>query len=178
MNPTQDQNTVVVKTDCQNLVKAARELARHALRTRNVRAQMDVISNLKLQKVEMIEQVEAQLKSAKGTLEANVYQQKKLALDETLGKPNFAKEMEQATKKIADAEANVAEIEKILGTYKEEKADRVVAINEEIKKAEEKISRWELGENKVQLENLNKLTSEYIEKALNEKARKLADLVA
>lgn len=170
MNPTTTVNY-------SNLVSAARELARHALRTRNVRAQVEIIGALNVQKSDLKQAAKEQVENNQHNVEKATYQLAKLNLDATLGDPDFAGKLKTATENLELANKWLAEAQTNLASMNDETNENMKHLNAEVKTASEKIARWESGENKVQLENVNKLAQEYIEKALNEKARALSSLV-
>ena len=158
------------------LVAASRELARHALRTRNIRTQVEVIGALNLEKSTLVSSAEEVLKASQYELDVAAFELKKFNLDKDLGNPDFAEQIKGLEEVVKACTEEVASNTKCLSELKDETCESMKHLNGQIKEAEGKILRWETGENKVQLENVDKLSREYIEVALNEKAKGLSTL--
>lgn len=166
-------NTVANKS-YSALVSAARDLARDGLRTRNIRAQVEVIAGLKLEKSSLLSDAEALVKGSQYELDVATFELKKFNLDKELGNPDFADSVKELEENVKCATEALAKVTKLLTDLNAETTEGMVYLNEQIKLANEKIGRWETGENKVQLENLNALAKEYIETALHTKAKALS----
>jgi uncharacterized protein (DUF305 family) len=159
------------------LVEAARELARHALRTRNTRAQVEAIGALNLEKSNLLKEATEYVKACVHAVEKATYQLAKLNLDANLGDPDFAENVKEAETFLAEMTTEHNEAVKVQTAITDGSDEQVKNLNKQIAEAETKIERWATGENKVQLENVNKLAQEYVEKALNERARGLSSLL-
>lgn len=169
--------TTVRNESYSKLVEGARELARTTLRTRNIRAKVEEIASLNLSKSNLLKEAKLEVEQATHGVEKATYQLAKKNLDSNLGDPDFKNAVKELQENLDEANKVLDEANKVLAAISGETDEEVVRLNKEIEACKKKILGWETGENKVQLENLNKLAQEYIEKALNEKARTLSTLV-
>lgn len=110
-------------------------------------------------------------------MEKATYQLAKLNLDATLGDPDFAENVKNAEECLAEVTKEHNEAVKVQTAITDGSDEQVKNLDKQIAEANTKIEKWATGENKVQLENVNKLAQEYIEKALNEKARDLCTIL-
>lgn len=173
-----DQTTAATRNESYSkMVAAARELARTALRTRNIRAKVEEIAAINLEKTSLVKFAKEQVEKATHQVEKATYQLAKKNIEANLGDPDFEKTSKQLTEALDEAKKDLEEVTKVANAITGETDESMVRLNKEIDECNKKILGWETGENKVQLENVNKLAQEYIEKALNEKARALASLI-
>ena len=173
-----DNNAVATKNPAYlKLVEAARDLARHALRTKNTRAQVEVIGSLNLEKTNLLKDAVEYVKECVHAVEKATYHLAKLNLDATLGDPDFTENVKDAEEFLSVVTKEHDAAVKVRVAIEDGSDEQVKNLNKQIAEAETKIEKWATGENKVQLENVNKLANEYIEKALNEKARGLSSIL-
>lgn len=172
-----EKNMQENKNTYRQLVEATRELARHALRSRNVRAQMESIGSYEKNKTDDKNSKAEVVKLAEENLQYAKYEFNKHNHAVEMGMPTTDETKKYHENCISEAEKNLEKAKKDSDEANNETSDYQKNLNECIAKCNEKIEKWETGENKVQLDNLNELAREYLEKALNEKARQLVNLV-
>jgi chromosome segregation ATPase len=154
-----------VTTTYQAVIESARTLARDTLRTRNIHKLVRDKAELDLSVTLRRDDAQKWFDEAKKALAIVNYKISKLdqADPELEDKQKTLTDLlENATKELNRAE----DAQKAAQTYANE-------VELEKKKLDEKIDKWENGESKVQLENLNELAREYVEIFQSEKAKTL-----
>lgn len=150
----------------QTVISAARELARDTLRTRNIHKLIRDKAELNRQVDEVAKDADTAFQEAKKQLAIVNYKISKVDEADPEAKEKLealGNQLENATKALGRAE----DAQKQALTFKNE-------VGLELTKLDERIAKWETGESKVQLENLNELAREYVELAFQEKAKALA----
>ena len=150
----------------QTVISGARELARDTLRTRNIHKLIRDKAELNRQVDEATKDADNAFKDAKKALDVVNYKISKVDEADPEAKEKLevlGNQLEDATKALNRAE----DAQKAALTFKNE-------VGLELSKIDERIAKWETGESKVQLENLNELAREYVELAFQEKAKTLA----
>lgn len=156
----------------QNIVAQARELARETLRTRNihkwVRENAD-LAQLQDGNLKFLETQKEVIQNVEKEIARREYQLSKLDPQD----PDFATKEEEAQNRLKVMQDRLTEEETTLARMTEDATKANLKLDEQIAENKAKISRWEDGTNKVQLENLNELAREYVEICQNEKAKQL-----
>lgn len=156
-------NSVVYQT----VVAKARELARDLLRTRNIHALIREKAALDLD----VTQGEAEIKAFTEVAEKNLAR-----AEYQLSKVDQADpDAEMLTKELTKTRDRAKEV---LEHHLEQSAKSLAVLKKKVADRKEeldaKIARWESGENKVQLENLNEHAHRFIEIYYDDLAKDLA----
>lgn len=160
----------------QTIVANARLLARETLRTRNihkwVRENAD-LAQLQDGNLKVLEEQKETIKEVEKEIARREYALSKLDQAD----PDFETKQKDAQNRLEVMEKRLADELSTLARMTEDATKANLELDKQIAENKAKIGRWESGENKVQLENLNELAREYVEICQNEKAKTLDQTV-
>ena len=161
-NNTAATETTVRDERYQKVIAKARAVARDTLRIRNIHSLIREKAEIDLTVSEHKKAVEDQVKEAELNVERVTFRIGKVEdtdpdREEVLKKLNLM--LEDAKHALNYALADRDNVAAAAARKEEEK-----------KLLDEKIAKWETGENKVQLTNINDLARDYVELAMNEQA--------
>jgi hypothetical protein len=156
----------------QTTIANARLLALETLRTRNIHKWIRENADLTQRQegnLQLLEIKKETIKEAELNVRRKEYALSKLETNN----PDFESVKKILDATLADANAYLEETETALTRTTEDATKANLELDKQIAENNTKIGRWESGENKVQLENLNELAREYVEICQNEKAKNL-----